>query len=369
MTKQQLELDFNRGRKLRILEGIAKRGVLSSRMLLVLRAIDDTARDQAATTMSLADIGAYAGQSRATAKRGVADLIKHDLVIKTPVLSASGKQANEYQILWPYLQMIADGKSLGNPAPVPADQGDVDSEIPAPDSDYESTQVLKVATGQNQPDPGHHDPSDGSLCTPDPGHCDPSLLYAPSRINNPPTSLGSDWGGLEEILISLGLAAAGRAIQNARDRRCVPDDVARLIDHVRRKPGAYGPGAIFKRISEASPGGDPALGWPAESPDWIRRQKQADQATTRNQAQQEAAQRRADREQKRAADQRLEQELGSVLDGLEFQQIKAFAREHCPPVFEQLKRDPDRWRSGQTRLFLLSALKNHQEDFTPCKAH
>src|SRR5690606_1753042 len=106
---------------------------------------------------------------RATAKRGVADLVEHNLLSKSPVKSTQGQQANQYQLIWSNLQDIADGEPLVDPAPVPEEStGDI-SETPAPDLEYESSQVVISATGHNEVDPGHHDPGAGSLCTPDPG--------------------------------------------------------------------------------------------------------------------------------------------------------------------------------------------------------
>ena len=354
----QMELDFNRGAKLGILRRIAERNVLPSRMLLVLRAIDDQAREQHTTTLTMSEIGRFSGQSRETAKRGVADLVRNSLLVKSPVVNQAGKQANEYQIIWSTLNAIGDGEAI-DLIRKPAKQA-------AAETDSESTQVVKTAMGQNQVDPGHSDPSDGSQRPADPGHSDPSIYIAPLRINNPPSSLGSesaaddrpaDWSGVEGDLISLGIKAAGAAIRNARNRGCQPIDVGRLIDHVRRKPGAWGPGAIFSRISAATPGGDPAVGWPAEAADWIQKQKRAEQASQRDQASRNAVRLREQREQRRVADQLLEAEFGSLLDAMSDREILTFAREHCPPLVDQLRRDPDRSRSGGTRLFLLSKLK------------
>lgn len=344
---EQLELDFNRGAKLAILSRIAKRNVLSSRMLLVLRAIDDRARDQHTTTLTFAEIGDYAGQSRETAKRGVADLVRNSLLIKSPIVNATGKQANQYQIIWSQLNAIGDGERF--------DLVGKQAKQTAVPSDAESTQVVKTGTGQNQVDPGHSDPSDGSQGPPDPGHSDPSFYTAPYSANTSPPSI--DWADLEGDLVLLGLGAAGAAIRNAQDRDCEPIDVARLIDHVRRKPNAWGPGAIFSRISAATPGGDPTIGWPAESAAWVQAQKQREQARQREQAARNAVRLREQREQRRIADQLLEADFGPLLDGMDDREILTFAREHCPPLVDQLRRDPARSRSGGTRLFLLAALK------------
>lgn len=343
--KEQQDL-FERGAKLAILNRVAAQNVLTPRMLAVLRAIDDRARDQAETTLTLSEIGLYLNVSRATAKRGVADLVRNQLLAKTETKTAAGKQANRYQIIWSALRAIGDGEAF---------------DLRPKNRGAESTQVVKAATVQNRVDPGHHDPSDGSPCTPDPGHSDPSLLIALSRINNTSTSLGSDWEGEEEELSGLGVVAAGAAIAKAREHGCTADDVRRLLDQVRRKPGAWGPGAIYDRISRARPGEDPAAGWPAESADWQRRQQQARQAADREQAAQQAIAQRAERRARREAARQLEADFGPQLDALSPDEQLDFARENCPDLVPHLRRDPQYASAGLFRGVLLAALKNRFE--------
>lgn len=359
---EQRQLDFNRGAKLGILRRVSERNILSSRMLLVLRAIDDRAQNQSAITLTLSQIGEYSGQSRETAKRGVADLVRNSLLIKTAVVNETGKQANQYQIVWSQLNAIGDGERFDLVKPTPRKQAQPAAET----TPAESTQVVIPATGQILVDPGHSDPSDGSQRPPDPGHSDPSLLIAPLRINNPPTSLGSeppaedrpaDWSGLEGELIGLGIKAAGAAIRTAQGRGCQPADIRRLIDHARSKPGAWGPGAIHDRVRVARPGENPATGWAVESDAWQRAQKQQQQAAQRDRDAQQAAQRRAQRAARREADQRLEREFGPVLDELTPAAVLDFARTHCPTLVGLLRREPNQAQHGGTRLFLLAALK------------
>ena len=355
---EQRQLDFNRGAKLAILRRVSEQNVLSSRMLLVLRAIDDRAQNQSAITLTLSQIGEYSGQSRETAKRGVADLVRNSLLIKTAVVNETGKQANQYQIVWPQLNAIGDGERFDLVKQPPRKTAET---TPA-----ESTQVVIPATGQSLVDPGHSDPSDGSQRPADPGHSDPSIYIAPLRINNPPTSLGSeppaddrpaDWSGVEGDLISLGIKAAGAAIRTAQGRGCQPADILRLIDHARSKPGAWGPGAIHDRVRVARPGENPATGWAVESDAWQRAQKQQQQAAQRDRAAQQAAQRRAQRAQRRESDERLEREFGPVLDELTPAAVLDFSRTHCPTLVRLLRREPERAQQGGTRLFLLAALK------------
>ena len=70
------------------------------------------------------------------------------------------------------------------------------------------------------------------------------------------------WREEEDFLKSFGVTAAPRAIAAARERGLRPSDVRRIVDHYRSRPGAWGPGALFARVSESRPGDDPATGWP-----------------------------------------------------------------------------------------------------------
>lgn len=361
--RKQLELDFKRGEKLAIITKIMKRNVFNSRMLLALRAIDDRAQNQSTITLTYQQIGDYLSMSRATAKRGVADLEKYDLLIKTPVLDTQGQKANQYQLLWTYLQLIADGHPLENPAPDPAEQRGDDSEIPAPVSDYESSQVLIHAGGQKEGTPGHYDPPPGSPCTDPPGHHDPAILYPfISRINPPPPINHRSWEGVGNILISLGVAAAGRAISNAQANRCGPADVLPLIEHYQSKPGAYQPGALFRRVSQAMPGGDPASGWPLESAKWLRSRQQADQVAQRDQAAQKAAARQAEIEARQQARQVLEAEYGPALDEMNEAERFVVAQECGPIIAAQLARDRRKYQAGEMRLFLLTKIKERESN-------
>lgn len=355
--KEQQDL-FERGAKLAILTRVACRHVLTPRMLAVLRAIDDRARDQAETTLTLAQIGGFLNMSRETAKRGVADLVRNSLLIKTETKSRSGKQANTYKIVWATLRAIGDGEAFELKKP----KSRKSAKSPVETASQESTQVVIPATGQIEVDPGHCDPSDGSQRPPDPGHSDPSLHIAPLRINNPPPSLGSgsppDWAEVEEDLFSLGVGAAAAAIREARNRECQPADVARLIAHYRSQPGAWGPGAIHDRVCSARPGEDPTSGWAVPSADWQRQQQQARQAEQREQASRESAELRNERQDRQAASQQREAEFGPLLDAMRDEDCLDFAREHCPDLVPHLRRNPDYARSGLFRDVLLSALKN-----------
>lgn len=349
----QLELDFNRGAKLWILRRVSERNVITARMLMVLRAIDDLARDQAETEATLAQLGAYSGQSRDTAKRGVADLVRNQLLIKKPIVNGGGVQANRYQIVWGQLQAMADGEAWELKKP---------QRKRAASQPDESAQVYKAATGQNEPAPGHSAPSEGAECPAAPGHSAPSILYAPPRINNPPSLTGSDWRGVELNLLDLGLAAPQSAISRAQDNGCSPADVLGLIHHARSHPGAWGPGAVFHRITAAQPGGDPATGWPKPSAEWQQQQQRQAQQQQIQQTAQQAAQRQAERQARQERNNQLEQELGAVLDEMSHAERVELARTWCKPMIATLRKDPESYQAGGCRLFLLDAIKQREAE-------
>lgn len=135
MDRKQLDLDFNRGRKLWILHQVAPL-MPFSRMARVLRAIDDVARNESKVTLTHREISAYDGMSVPTVRRGIEDLCRYGLLIKDNTINAHGQQANSYRIVWSNLDAIANGEPLDDPAPVPE----------------KSTQVLKVGGGGD-----HHD--------------------------------------------------------------------------------------------------------------------------------------------------------------------------------------------------------------------
>jgi len=354
----QLELDFNRGAKLWILRRVSERNVITARMLMVLRAIDDQARDQAETVLSMAQIGGYSGQSRDTAKRGVADLIRNRLLIKTPHTTGNGHQANKYQIVWSALQAIADGEAfeLIKPGAKSADSAEAKKQ-PA-----ESAQVFKPAMGHSAPPPVQAAPSDGAQCPAAPVQSAPSILYSPLRKNPLPIPLASDWAEVESDLIDLGLGYPRAAITRAQANGCSPGDIGRLIQHAGQHPGAWGPGAIFSRVASAQPGGDPAAGWPKPSAEWEQQQKRQAQQQLFQQNADRAAQRHAERQARQERNRQLDQELGSVLDEMSHAERVELARTWCKPMLTKLRKDPQSYQAGGCRLFLLDAIQQREAD-------
>lgn len=372
--KQQGRLNFTHGNKLFILREVAP-FLPHPRMTRVLRAIQERhwqyARDADEVSLSHRQIATYDGMSIPTVRRAIADLIDHQLLIKTETVSCYGRQANSYKIVWSNLDAIVnDGEPLTDPAPVPDDSEAVDSETPAPDLEYESTQVVKTASDHHDQSPDHHDHPPDHSDHPPPDHHDQASIN-PKLINPPPPSEINNptWREVEEILISeFGVGRPGKAVAAARENGCATADVLRLIEYARSKPGAYGAGAIYNRISEAWPGRDPAQGWPEES----KRYRQRQSRTRRNDRQAQLARETRERDERKRQDQaerqRLESEFGPVLDAMTRDQLRAYVAEHCLPTIAQaIAGDPDAHReSGLWRTEILKSLKARQ---TECLDH
>ncbi|QDT84611.1 hypothetical protein [Gimesia chilikensis] len=372
--KQQGRLNFTHGNKLFILREIATY-LPHPRMTRVLRAIQERhwqyARDADEVSLSHKQIATVDGMSVPTVRRAIADLIDHQLLIKTETVSCYGRQANSYKIVWSNLDAIVnDGEPLADPAPVPAQSAAVDSETSAPVLEYESTQVVKTASDHHDQSPDHcdHPPDHGDQ--PPPDHHDQASIN-PKLINPPPPSGTNNptWREVEDLLISeFGLGRPGKAVSAARENGCATADVLRVIEYARSKPGAYGAGAIYNRISEARPGRDPAQGWPEENKRYRQRQSRTRRNDQQAQLAREARERDERKRQDQAERQRLESEFGSVLDGMTRDQLRAYVAEHCQPVIAQaIARNPDAHRSeGLYRTEILKSLKARQTD---CQDH
>lgn len=367
--KEQGRLNFTDGNKQFILREVAP-FLPHSRMTRVLRAIRERhwqyARDENEVMLSHKEIASYDGMSVPTARRAIQDLIDFNLLIKSETVSCHGRQANSYKIVWSNLDAIVnDGEPLIGPAPVPEESTGEFSETPAPDLDYESSQVVKVASdhGDTPPDHCDHPPDHGDQ--PPPDHCDQASLY-PSIINPPPPeSNNPTWEEVEEILISeFGVGRPVPAVTAARESGCAIVEILQLIEYARSKPGAYGAGAIYTRIFESRPGRDPAQGWPDESEKYRKRQKQSKTKVKAVQAETANAEREKKIKQDQHARQLLERDFGPELDRMNREELRDFAFAHCTEFVARLiGRSPDAIRAGGLyRDELLKALKARQPD-------
>lgn len=365
--KEQGHLNFTRGNKIHILREIAPL-LPHYRMTRVLRAVDawqwKHARNENYFTFSYRQIAEFEGMSVPTVRRGIADLIKYDLLIKCEAVTSYGQQPNDYKIAWSILDAVVnDGEPLLDPGEITSDE----FETPAPDLDQKSSQVLKVGGDQIDHPPDHDSPPEstqvvkvgGDHSDHPPDQIDQASLYPLINIY-PPPSKKPTWEEVERILNLVGVGCAVKATTAARDRDCQPAEILQLIGYAQSKPGAYGPGAIYKRVSEMIPGSNPAEAWPRESKEFRQEQKQAKHQAKLNQAAQLAAK----REEKKLVDQHaqeiLERDLGPELDRMDRYELRAFAAAHLgDAIAGSFARDPEKHRlSGFYRPILLKALKD-----------
>lgn len=268
-----------------------------------------------------------------------------------------------YQIVWPNLDAIVnDGEPLTEPAPVPAEFTVNNSETPAPVLDDELTQVLKEGGDHCDHPPDHDDQPPAHSDQPPPDHHDQASIYPLININNHPPSHNPTWLVVENDLRSLGVGRAAQAVETAQGRGCSAEEIRQLITYARSKPGAYGPGAICKRITEAFPGRDPAEGWPPEDPQYQKVQRQKQAQYERSQDAQGVAEIQSRRKANQQARETLERNFGPLLDGMSEAEHSSLARECGPIVFRKMNRDPAAFQSGEFRLILLTKLKARQAE-------
>ena len=161
------------------------------------------------------------------------------------------------------------------------------------------------------------DSDKGVSLTPDAiTNCAPSPFLNPSSLN--PSSSNGDYPPLsrrevEDALHRRGVAAAGDACEEAIRNGVSPSEVAAIIAVYDTSPGAWGPGALYKRVSIARPGDDPMQGWSPVSEEYAKRRRES-----------EAAAKRAEQDRRRADDaDRLERER---------QEREALERRHGPKL-------------------------------------
>ncbi|QDT98012.1 helix-turn-helix domain-containing protein [Gimesia aquarii] len=372
--KEQGCLNFTRGNKIHILREIAPL-LPHYRMTRVLRAVDawqwKNARNENYFTFSYRQIAEFEGMSVPTVRRGIADLIKYDLLIKHEAVTSYGQQPNAYKIAWSILDAVVND---GEPLLLDLDEitGD-ETETPAPDLDQKSSQVLKVGGDQFDHPPDHDAPPEsaqvvnvgGDHSDHPPDQFDQASLYPLININPPPShkalvTITPERVVVEKELRLMGVGLASKAIETALGRGCSLDDVLQLIEYARSKPDAYGPGALKNRVCEALPGEDPSQGWPRESDEFLKQQRQAVAQKEGSQASRKTAEREAKRKANQRAQQELEREYGPQLDRLKRDELLDFVKAHCEPVIVRaLAQNPDVHRSpGFYRVTLLEALRD-----------
>jgi hypothetical protein len=108
MTQPNLFDYTRRGTQLWILDHLTG---ISSRALLVLRAIDNRARGRPSVTLTREEIARFWLASVSTVQRGLEELEAADLLIcERSIESGRGQQASTYRFVWSNLRAIAEGE-------------------------------------------------------------------------------------------------------------------------------------------------------------------------------------------------------------------------------------------------------------------
>lgn len=80
-----------------------------------------------------------------------------------------------------------------------------------------------------------------------------------ATIKPPPPP--ASWEEAEAKLISYGVGSFEAPIEAAKARGVPPEQVIAIVDHALAHPGAWGPGAVRRRVFTALPGQSPDDGW------------------------------------------------------------------------------------------------------------
>lgn len=173
---------------------------------------------------------------------------------------------------------------------------------------------------------------------------------------SPPPETSEDWGEVEAALIRCKVGKILDAVRTAQRNQVSPQDVIAIVEYAESKPGAYGPGAIFKRIENHRPGLPIHAGWPVEDDRFIRqREVEAKHERKANEnliREEQERQRAADRLKAEAA----EREYGPVLDNMTVTEQSKFAEANLDEFqLQRFRRDPT---GPIVREMLLSALRN-----------
>lgn len=320
----------SRGTQLWILDHLQG---ISSRMLLVLRAIDNKARGQQSVTMTREEIARFWMSSIATVQRAIEDLEKANLLICRRA-SQRGKcqGASSYQIVWSNLRALAEGESIEPVADVSDNlAGD------CKDSDFIDSGLAphcEALPAHGESAEVHSEAPAGAPCAPPqrtmsrtPAH-GATTHYIPRNNRKHRLPPIGDPVVLEmaaaAILKECGLDHPVTALEKALPRGLTLEELQAIADFFRSRPGCWDAGALHRKVSGWMPGDAVQTGWPKADPKWLAKQKRgADSAR--------AAQQRKQRDQAKAADAdevaSLEAMYGPALDAMSDSEIGQFIQD------------------------------------------
>lgn len=131
----------------------------------------------------------------------------------------------------------------------------------------------------------------------------------------PPPKDAPDWGGVGDLLKSLGMTRRDQAVAAAQAANVAPETVRAIIAHWQSNAPAWGTGALFKRICvQTASGPAPSEGWPlpSEQAERERRRAEAERARQRQQGMLQRQREQAEADAQRLAE--LEREHGRQIN-------------------------------------------------------
>lgn len=230
-----------------------------SRMLAVLRIVDDHARARSSVRLKINTVADCLLISRRTVERAIRDLESTGLLaVRRRRRSDGGRGASEYAIDWQALRALQPIDSA-DPPMRQADASPRHTDDRSRHGDGTSRQADAATMRQGD---ATIDRLPDRISSPPPP---PERECAPGSQTTPGPS--PDWREVEGALVETGLADAAGTARAARDCGYSPGQVLELVAEFNRRRGEFvGEGALAWRIVKSPPTRPVADGWPGRPP-------------------------------------------------------------------------------------------------------
>lgn len=162
-------------------------------------------------------------------------------------------------------------------------------------------------------------------------------LQSPPLPARAPSAAPGGWGEVERELRELGLGQAEQAIAIVRGRGCDAAELAAVVEHYRRQPGAWGPGALFVRLQRMEPGQPAEAAWPPVDDRWLAAEAIRERDGRLQRWLAACAARDRETVRRRRAEAELEQRFGRQVDELGVGELVALG---CEPPPANLRLPP-----------------------------
>ncbi len=341
MPEIQLQLPFNK-RRMILREQLTGHQTVKH----LLRVLDDHAGDGTDCFLSNATLSREMSCVIRTVQRAVKTAQEEELIIVFPGGGRGKRRCNVYRIRRANLRDLAEAGKHARDAADAAFEGDYLSPLPR--------QIVTPTTTNSHPR--------GDLLSSPIRSCIEVSLKPPPPAPDKRTApaLSEEWRAVVVALLKFGVNDPEPAIENARQRGVTPSYVFELIAHAKSKPGAWGPGALRKRVFNAIPGEDVAALWTPENEAFTRVQRDAGAARRGEIEKQEIRDRQREIAEEDQALQALEDRHGPTLDAMEGPELDGLALSvfgEGTPAHRLYRRNGARSPSPMIRSVLLRELK------------